>query len=354
MSILQSQGYSSMHLPTTSYSSSMPMPIAGYSSMSMPTSNGSIEITDSTEKSLGLILQMQEKINNRLKIVQDEMQYSRYFLHRTFETLENVHKLLQNSFIDISLAQLPPERPSFPDIDSLTSHRYLSDLEVGATSASSSSASTSSMSSSLSSIPSTNQYQSRDLESHPSFATDSSSESSLFSLATPSLNTPFSDVPLDLPIFNTETVPETSVLDSTSLSASRSHPQESSENTHICPECEKGFPSSRSLTNHTSKQHRNKRFACPVQPCGKKFSDRGHLKRHIRVHTGDRPFKCPTCERLFADKTNMNRHKETHSSNKKFECLGCHKKFIRKTSFIKHLGKNTFCLTQTNSARIGS
>lgn len=38
------------------------------------------------------------------------------------------------------------------------------------------------------------------------------------------------------------------------------------------------------------------------------------LKDHIRIHTKEKPFKCPipSCDKLFAQKGNMNIHYKKH------------------------------------------
>lgn len=36
-----------------------------------------------------------------------------------------------------------------------------------------------------------------------------------------------------------------------------------------------------------------KHCACPI--CGKEFPDKGNLRRHYRIHTGEKPYACPLC-----------------------------------------------------------
>lgn len=56
----------------------------------------------------------------------------------------------------------------------------------------------------------------------------------------------------------------------------------------------------------------NGKPAVKCEICGKKLADPSSLYRHRKIHSGDKPHKCPYCERRFIQRYNMKQHIKTH------------------------------------------
>ena len=53
------------------------------------------------------------------------------------------------------------------------------------------------------------------------------------------------------------------------------------------------------------------------------FKAKYKLVNHMRVHSGEKPFKCdhPNCNKTFARTENLKIHKRTHTGDKPFKCF---------------------------------
>ncbi|XP_049810907.1 zinc finger protein 501-like [Schistocerca nitens] len=111
------------------------------------------------------------------------------------------------------------------------------------------------------------------------------------------------------------------------------------EKPYECADCGARFTQGGILKNHIVARHTAPEpFTC--QYCKRTFPIKERLRLHMRTHTGERPYACPDCPRRFARGGQLRQHRITHSGKKPYQCQKCPKRFTSTTNLSMHMKRH--------------
>ena len=73
----------------------------------------------------------------------------------------------------------------------------------------------------------------------------------------------------------------------------------------------------------------------PCNTCGKLFTN-SSMDRHVRTHTGVKPYACSICDKTFNQKCDRQKHERIHTGEKPFACKVCDKRLTNSSDLRKH------------------
>ncbi|KAM5239350.1 zinc finger and BTB domain-containing protein 7A [Ctenodactylus gundi] len=105
-----------------------------------------------------------------------------------------------------------------------------------------------------------------------------------------------------------------------------------------CPICDKVIQGAGKLPRHIRTHTGEKPYECSI--CKVRFTRQDKLKVHMRKHTGEKPYLCQQCGAAFAHNYDLKNHMRVHTGLRPYQCDSCCKTFVRSDHLHRHLKKD--------------
>ncbi|XP_066504373.1 zinc finger and BTB domain-containing protein 7A [Hoplias malabaricus] len=105
-----------------------------------------------------------------------------------------------------------------------------------------------------------------------------------------------------------------------------------------CPICSKVIQGAGKLPRHIRTHTGEKPYECAI--CKVRFTRQDKLKVHMRKHTGEKPYLCMQCGAAFAHNYDLKNHMRVHTGLRPYQCSSCFKTFVRSDHLHRHLKKD--------------
>ena len=119
----------------------------------------------------------------------------------------------------------------------------------------------------------------------------------------------------------------------------------------VCQECGCSVPGSQladhslghlqSESENSSKDDSGVVKIHPCTACNRTFSRSDMLARHMRLHTGLRPYPCHLCSQVFSRSDHLHTHQRTHTGEKPYQCVHCGYAASRRDMVTRHMRIHT-------------